>query len=104
MLRLQRCVTRVLEEQGDPDVALSILNHISIPETADYREEGPYLEEGLCIAVRSLCSFPHESYLKEDCVFVKVPLPVLLLQVLREKSGSAYLRRLAKLKGMESQL
>ncbi len=48
---LQRCVTGAIDERVDPETVLSILNYYQAPEALEYRSNGPFLEEGLCILV-----------------------------------------------------
>ncbi len=48
---LQRCATGAIEERVDPETVLGILSYYQAPEALEYRSNGPFLEEGLCIQV-----------------------------------------------------
>ncbi|CAL5227400.1 g10355 [Coccomyxa viridis] len=48
---IARCVTGAIDERVDPETVLSILNYYQAPEALEYRSNGPFLEEGLCILV-----------------------------------------------------
>ena len=46
---LQRCATGAIDERVDPETVLGILSYYQPPEALEYRSNGPFLEEGLCI-------------------------------------------------------
>ena len=57
-VQVQRCLMEVMDTQLGADMALRILKFNKTPEGLEERPEGPYIEEGMCTAVRPLsCSF-----------------------------------------------
>lgn len=48
---MQEILRVALAERRDPEFLLAVLNGVSVPATAQYRLNGPFLEEGFAVSL-----------------------------------------------------